>query len=179
MSGYFPLSRKFSSSLRKSPELQRSGNAEYFGIRQHRRDLKVLDIAILWQSGERAAGIYAIGRLVRRPYKLIPPAQETSGYKWAVDIGCLYLLDSPIFKTDLLDNIALKGLSVLKIPNGKNPRRISEDDWANLQRLLKFPAGRNELVAILNAAAKPISRDDGLGGGREPRTQSAQGLYLE
>jgi hypothetical protein len=102
---------------------------------QHFKKMKVGDIALLWKSESEAqgqvgeAGIYGVGRLVGDPYTtpLDPVAKNR------VKLEYLFLLVSPIPKTNLLDNPDLDKLG-RRVTQGSNFR--VEETWIDIKEYL-------------------------------------------
>ena len=99
-----------------------------WAVKRNRDQLATADKVILWQSGPEA-GIYAFGSLAGKAYE-----KEEGG--WRVDIQYEPLLKQPVFKHDLERHRLLRRLSVLKMPNGKNPFPIKDTEWHALQELI-------------------------------------------
>jgi hypothetical protein len=86
------------------------------------------DKVILWQS-DPGAGVYALGKLLGKPY----PENEGG---WQVDIQYEPLLKLPIFKSDLIKHPVLRDLLILKMPHGRNPTRVTEEQWEAMNNLI-------------------------------------------
>jgi hypothetical protein len=97
--------------------------------REHR--LRPGDTVLLWQSGADA-GIYSLGELTSEVYR--------SGKKWLVDIRYdhryNHLLTSPLLKSDLCKDPVLKNLNIIRMPRGRNPFRIYDEQWEALRKLI-------------------------------------------
>ena len=85
------------------------------------------DRVVLWQSGPRG-GVHGFGHLAGRSY--------LSGKEHRVNICYDELLDQPAFKAKLRKHPVLRNLSILKMPNGKNPSRVQDQEYRALKDLI-------------------------------------------
>jgi len=85
------------------------------------------DRVVLWQSGT-SGGVHGFGHLAGRSY--------LSNKEHRVNICYDELLDQPVFKAKLRNHPVLRNLSILKMPNGKNPSRVQEEEYRALEDLI-------------------------------------------
>lgn len=85
------------------------------------------DRVVLWQSGP-SGGVHGFGHLDGRSY--------LSDKEHRVNICYDELLDQPVFKAKLRNHPVLRNLSILKMPNGKNPSRVQEKEYRALKDLI-------------------------------------------
>ena len=130
------------------------GKNDWWSIKQYRDEMKPGQVALFWQSGEKA-GIYAVGELTSEPYL----ASSDVGDDWRIDVRYDRLLELPILKVDLTSNPVLQHLDVLKREWSKNPFRVSEDEWSNLQEF--FPEDSSEVSRHRSDTAKIAGPIDG------------------
>jgi hypothetical protein len=110
----------------------------------------------LWLSG-REAGVYAVGRLAstaypssrpRGRYWLQPP---THGPYFGIDLSVdLYLFDRPIWKADLQIDPDFANALILRMPQSRNPIRVTDSEWAAIQR--RLPRGSRRTQAAHRAS---------------------------
>jgi predicted RNA-binding protein with PUA-like domain len=106
-------------------ELRRHTKAHWY-LGRHRENLRPGNIALLWQSGQKA-GIYGLGALTSN-------LQPEDG-EWRVDIRYTKLLDQPILKSDLHKHPLLRKLGVINMPRGSNPFSVSDEEWQALKKM--------------------------------------------
>jgi len=106
---------------------RRVSTGDFWLVKQLRDDLRTGHKVILWQAGNEG-GVYGFGAIARKPYK-------THG-EWRVDIRYEPLLKQPVFKRELRRHPLLRKLGVLKMPRGRNPFPVKEDEWQALQDLI-------------------------------------------
>jgi hypothetical protein len=90
-------------------------------------DMQDRDRVILWQSGKKG-GVYALGELAGTPYKAAGEIRVAVRYR--------ELLKQPVFKGELRRHPLLRNLAILKMPNGKNPCRVRNEEWLALKNLI-------------------------------------------
>lgn len=100
---------------------------ENWSVTQNHDKLRPGDKVLLWQSGSEG-GIYATGELVTGAY-------EEDGDWWA-DIRYVGLLDEFVLKSTLRKHPVLKSLGVIKMPHGRNPYRIYDEEWFAVKQVL-------------------------------------------
>jgi hypothetical protein len=91
---------------------------------RYREEMSPGDTVVLWQGGPNA-GVYAVGELVGEPFERElppwrPPKNDGSETEWAISFRYERILRSPITKERLLENRELRGLQVLRAPQGTN-----------------------------------------------------------
>ena len=91
------------------------------------------DKVVLWQSavGGLEPGIYAFGEVDGQPYKFV------GDENWRVDIRYIRLLDNPVLKQQLVSDLLLSGLLVIKNPNTANPSHVTTEQWEALESLTR------------------------------------------
>jgi hypothetical protein len=125
----FHADPRFYNIEEKVPAHLLSGETEDWHPRVFLSQMQEKDRVILWQSGAKGrGGIYAFGELAGKPYRA---AGENR-----VDIRYTELLKQPVFKGELEKHPFLKKLAILKMPNGKNPCRVLDDEWVALNELI-------------------------------------------
>jgi 5-methylcytosine-specific restriction protein B len=108
-------------------------------VTSYREEMRPGDRVVLWQGGPNA-GVYAVGELVGEPFERElppwrPPKNDGSETEWAISFRYERILCSPITKETLLENPELRGLQVLRAPQGTN-FRVTEREWEALDALL-------------------------------------------
>ncbi|MBU3748851.1 MAG: EVE domain-containing protein [Mycobacterium sp.] len=115
------------------------GAVDSWSVRRYEDQIRDGDIVLLWSAG-KSAGIYGVGTIVGSTYDR--PRQEWESDD-APDIGRAIdyrldraFVDRPILRSDLLQDPVLKGLSIIRQPNGTN-FPVTPEQWAALQPLLR------------------------------------------
>jgi predicted RNA-binding protein with PUA-like domain len=114
-------------------------------VNRYKDEIKKGDIALIWMSGKDAAGIYAVGEIVKDPsWKQDYPEEEKywindddkGKTRWGVFITINYnLVNSPMYKNYLKDIKELKELSIIKQPQGTN-FRVKEEEWPFIKKMI-------------------------------------------
>lgn len=135
-------------------DLIRNGefNKEWWHIDERKKkiqnEIKVGDIVLFWLAGSKNAGIYAMGEIAVGP-KMITLENCVIDYttpefkkKFLDDnFSCPFfqcrlikeLIDKPILKEFLLNNVILKNLSVIKRPFEGANFRVTKEQWDELK----------------------------------------------
>lgn len=117
-------------------------------VTRYREEIRVGDTILFWQSGTDA-GIYAIGEVANEPYEsdgrefsfTESPAWRAArgdgpAGEWAVRYRYTRILEQPILKDALLADPVLRGMQVLRAPQGTN-FRVTSAEWDALQCLIE------------------------------------------
>lgn len=118
------------------------GDEDDWLVTRYRDEIQPGDIVLLWQAGP-AAGIYAVGEVTgpcfQRPANFAAKGDtQQSAKEWAVPFRYTKILDAPILKATLQTHDALRGLQVLRAPQGTN-FRVTKEEWLALEKLLEHP----------------------------------------
>jgi predicted RNA-binding protein with PUA-like domain len=101
------------------------------------RDIRAGDRAALWIAGDPTArGVYAVGSVVGEPYRQLSgddywtdPGDRRREF-WFVDLEFPQLLfEEPILAIDLRRDPRFASATILRIPRGANPHRLSKNEW--------------------------------------------------
>jgi len=118
------------------------GNTIHWLINQHKNNITKGHIGLIWMSG-KDAGIYAITRIETSPKLLEENTDErkywidSSEKKIALRVKMTIikrLMNKPILKKQLLQNTALKDLSILRYYQGTN-FPVSDNEWKIISKL--------------------------------------------
>lgn len=106
-----------------------------FSIAVHRQRVQAGDHLVFWVPG-RDAGVYAIGHVAGRPFEGTGEGPHwTSAAKKAelrTFLPCEITMDlatRPVAKADLRADRRFENALILKMPNGPNPMRLSDEEW--------------------------------------------------
>lgn len=132
------------------------GDTDWWNASQYRTLMRVGDVVLLWMSGKRA-GIYGVAVLAARPFEHAPEVSPSSPLKpyelvsWRVEFRYLAIFSSEISRSNLLADENLRGLSIVRRPQGTN-FPIAASLWPALRSLLieriALGFGRGDLALI-------------------------------
>lgn len=116
-----------------------------WSARRYLDQIRPGDNAALWMSGSRRdRGVYAAGRVTGEPF--LAPSTDTRFWRdpadarvkrWHVPM-CLDidLFDDPILAVELIADRRFHKASIITLPRGANPHRLSNDEWAAIKERL-------------------------------------------
>ena len=115
-----------------------SYNKDTWLVNQYQNEIKAGDTALIWMSGTKDGGIYAVGEVLTNPM-VIHDNPETDKYWLSEDdrgkeklrVNIKFnnkLLNHPVFRSELKKLDGLKNLSIFKIPRGTN-FPVEESEW--------------------------------------------------
>lgn len=112
----------------------REGEVRDWTVSRHQQEIRPGDRVALWQAGSNA-GIYALGELVSAPEVRYRPVELGTAQEPRANIRLLQVLETPIYKPDLLIHPLLKDLAILKGPRGTN-FDVTPEQWSALMSLI-------------------------------------------
>jgi len=141
-------------------------------VARYRRAIVPGDRFALWVSGARG-GVYALGSVTAEAdvipgddrYWVNPAEAERSA--WRIGIGIEEVLPTPILRTDLAEDPAFAGASIIRMPGGGNPFPLTELQWQTIE---SWQPGTTALPL-----ASETRNGSGRDTGRQPSHQ-AQGM---
>lgn len=113
-------------------------NMQMWTVSQHRNEIKQGDIALIWMSGRKDGGIYAIAEVTSEPHFMLSPPEgdkywtneeDRGKSRRAVKIRIIKkLVNNPLLREELKSIKELSNLSILKFSEGTN-FPVSLNEW--------------------------------------------------
>jgi len=120
------------------------GDSIHWLVQQHRDKIKKGHTGLIWLSGKES-GIYAVTEIISDPAVLLEPAEEDQYWMENKDRNVprlrvkmritRKLLNSPIFRSQLLKTKGMESLSILRYRQGTN-FPVSKSEWEILSKLI-------------------------------------------
>ena len=117
-----------------------------WGVRRYKTEIKAGDIGLIWMSGSKDGGIYAISEIITNP-DYISEAKEVAKFWHAEDdkekvklrVKLKYklkFLNNPILRSELKNIDELKNMSIFRQAQGVN-HPVTESEWNIISELVK------------------------------------------
>lgn len=145
-------------------------------VGRFRDQLHAGDPFVLWQSG-RQRGVVARGHITGVPFESeVDPDDELwenppQGPRWFVPLTIDNWYDAPILASAFQHEPDLSTATILTQPFATNPHRLSETQWATLQRYLpatkQAPVPENEWHLMPGDTIRRVDLHDRYGGSRQ------------
>ena len=123
-----------------------SYNKDTWLVNQYQNEIRKGDIALIWMSGVKDGGIYAVGEVLTNPM-VMHDDPDTDKYwisdddrgkeKLRVNIKIINkFLNHPVFRSELKKIDGLNNLSIFKIPRGTN-FPVEESEWQIIKQQIE------------------------------------------